>query len=50
MANDNLFSQVFKFFYLLSISIFNFNMPFVFLNKELLLSIKEFILLMNNSY
>jgi hypothetical protein len=30
MANAKLFSQVFAFFYCLSISIFNFNMLFVF--------------------
>jgi hypothetical protein len=50
MANAKLFSQVFTFFYLLSISIFNFNMPFVFLNKEFLLAIQEFMLLMNSTY
>jgi hypothetical protein len=50
MANAKLFSQVFTFFYLLSISIFNFNMRFVFLNKEFLLAIQEFILLMNSTY
>jgi hypothetical protein len=50
MANAKLFSQVFTFFYLLSISIFNFNMLFVFLNKEFLLAVQEFILLMNSTY
>jgi hypothetical protein len=38
------------FFYFLSISIHNFNMLFVFLNKEFLLAIQEFILLMNSTY
>jgi hypothetical protein len=50
MANAKLFSQVFTFFYLLSISIFHLNMLFNFLNKELFLDIQEFILLMNNTY
>jgi hypothetical protein len=34
MANAKLTSQIFTFFYLLSISIFNLNMLLVFLNKE----------------
>jgi hypothetical protein len=34
----------------LSISIFNFNMLFVFLNKKFLLAIQAFILLMNVTY
>jgi hypothetical protein len=50
MAIAKLFSQVFTFFYLLSISIFNFNLFFVFLNKEFLLAIQEFILLMNSTF
>jgi hypothetical protein len=50
MANAKLFRQVFTFFYLLSISIFYFNMLLVFLNKEFLLIVQEFILLMNGSY
>jgi hypothetical protein len=37
------------FLYLLSISIFSLNMLFVFLNKEVLLDIQEFILLMNST-
>jgi hypothetical protein len=49
MANAKLFRQVFIFLYFLSISIFNFNMLFVFLNKEFLLAIKELILLMNGT-
>jgi hypothetical protein len=31
-------------------SIFHFNMLFIFLNKEFLLVVQEFILLMNNTY
>ena len=50
MANAKLTSQFFTFFYLLSISIFNLNMLLVFLNKEVLLAIQEFILLMNSTY
>jgi hypothetical protein len=50
MANAKLSSQVYTFFYLLSISILYFNMLFVFLNKEFLLAIQEFIILMNSSY
>jgi hypothetical protein len=50
MANAKLFSQVFTFLYLLSISIFYFNMLLIFFNKEFLLAIQEFILLMNGSY
>jgi hypothetical protein len=50
MANAKLFSQVFTFFYFLSISIFYFNMLFVFFNKEFLLAVQEFILLMNGTY
>jgi hypothetical protein len=50
MASAKLFKQVFIFLYFLSISIFNFNMLFVFLNKEFLLAIQEFILLMNGTY
>jgi hypothetical protein len=49
MANAKLFRQVFIFLYFLSIGIFNFNMLF-FLNKKLLLTIQEFILLMNGTY
>jgi hypothetical protein len=33
-----------------SLSIFYFNMRFVFFNKEFFLAIQEFILLMNGSY
>jgi hypothetical protein len=50
MANAKLLSQIFIFFNFLSISIFNFNMLFVFLDKEFLLAIQEFILLMNSTY
>jgi hypothetical protein len=50
MANAKLFSQNFIFLYFLSISISNFNMPFVFLNKEFLVAIQKFILLMNSIY
>jgi hypothetical protein len=50
MANAKLLSQIFIFLYFLSISIFYFNMLFVFLNKEFLLAIQEFILLMNSNY
>jgi hypothetical protein len=50
MANAKLLSQVFIFLYFLSISIFYFNMLFIFLNKKFLLPIQEFILLMNGSY
>jgi hypothetical protein len=50
MANVKLLSQIFIFLYFLSISILHFNMFFVFLNKEFLLAIQEFILLMNNTY
>jgi hypothetical protein len=50
MANAKLFRQVFILLYFLSISIFNFNMLFVFLNKEFLLAIQEFILLINGIY
>jgi hypothetical protein len=50
MANVKLFSQVFTFLYFLSISIFHFNMFFIFFNKEFLLAVQEFILLMNGSY
>jgi hypothetical protein len=50
MAYAKLTSQFFTFFYLLSISILYLNMLFVFLNKEFLLAIQEFILLMNGSY
>jgi hypothetical protein len=50
MANAKLISLFFTFFYLLSIGIFNFNMLLIFLNKEFLLAIQEFILLMNSSY
>jgi hypothetical protein len=50
MANAKLFSQIFTFFNFLSISIFNFNMLFVFLNKKFFLAIQEFILLINSSY
>jgi hypothetical protein len=49
MANAKLTSQFFTFFYLLSISIFNLNLLLVFLNKEVLLAIQKFILLMNNT-
>jgi hypothetical protein len=49
MANAKLTSQFFTFFYLLSISIFNLNMLLVLLNKEVLLAIQEFILLMNST-
>jgi hypothetical protein len=50
MSNVKLLSQFSTVFNFLSISIFNFNMLFVFLNKEFLLAIKEFILLMNSTY
>jgi hypothetical protein len=50
MANAKLLSQVFTFFYFLSISIFYLNMLFVFFNKKFLLAIQESILLMNSSY
>jgi hypothetical protein len=50
MAYAKLISQIFTFLYFLSISILHFNMLFVFLNKELLLAIQEFILLMNSTY
>jgi hypothetical protein len=50
MANAKLSSQVFTFFYLLSISILYLNMLFIFLNKDFLLAIQEFILLMNITY
>jgi hypothetical protein len=50
MANAKLLSQIFTFFNFLSISIFNFNMLFVFLNKKFILAIQEFILLMNSTY
>jgi hypothetical protein len=50
MANAKFFSQVFTFLYFLSISIFHLNMFFVLFNKEFLLAIQEFILLMNSSY
>jgi hypothetical protein len=50
MTNAKLISQFFTFLYFLSISIFHLNMLFVFLNKEFLLVIQEFILPMNNTY
>jgi hypothetical protein len=50
MANAKLFSQVFKFLYFLSISIITLTCFFIFFNKELLLVVQEFILLMNGSY
>jgi hypothetical protein len=50
MAYAKLLSQIFIFLYFLSISIFYFNMLLVFLNKEFLLAIQKFILLMNGSY
>jgi hypothetical protein len=50
MAYAKLFSQVFIFLYFLSISIFHFNMLLIFLNKEFLLAVQEFILLMNSTY
>jgi hypothetical protein len=50
MAHAKLLSQIFTFFNFLSISIFYFNILFVFFNKELLLAIQEFILLMNDTY
>jgi hypothetical protein len=49
MANAKLTSQFFTFFYFLSINIFNLNMLLVFLNKEVLLAIQKFILLMNST-
>jgi hypothetical protein len=42
--------KFFIFLYLLSIHIFYLNMFFVFFNKEFLLAIQKFILLMNSSY
>jgi hypothetical protein len=45
MANAKLLSQVFIFLYFLSISIFTLTC----LNKEFLLAIQEFILLMNST-
>jgi hypothetical protein len=50
MENAKLFSQVFTFLYFLRISIFHFNMFFIFFNKEFLLVVQEFIFLMNGSY
>jgi hypothetical protein len=50
MAYAKLFRQVFIFLYFLSISILHLNMLIIFLNKEFLLAIQEFILLMNSSY
>jgi hypothetical protein len=50
MANAKLLSQVFIFLYLLSIGIFYFNMLFILFDKEFLLAVQEFILLMNDSY
>jgi hypothetical protein len=50
MTNAKFLSQVFIFLYFLSISIFYFNMFFVFFNKEFLLAIQKFIFLMNSSY
>jgi hypothetical protein len=50
MANAKLLSLIFIFLYFLSISILHLNMRFIFLNKELLLAIQEFILLMNSTY
>jgi hypothetical protein len=50
MANAKLLSQIFIFLYFLSISILHLNMLFIFLNKEFLLAIQKFILLMNNTY
>jgi hypothetical protein len=49
MANAKLTSQFFTFLYLLSISIFYLNMLLIFLNKEVLLAIQKFILLMNST-
>jgi hypothetical protein len=49
MAYAKLFSQIFIFLYFLSISILHLNMLFGFLNKEFLLTIQEFILLMNST-
>src|SRR5688572_11536078 len=50
MTYAELFRQVFIFLYFLSISIFQLNMLLIFLNKEFLLAIQEFILLMNSTY
>jgi hypothetical protein len=50
MANPKLLSKIFIFLYFLSISILHLNMLFIFLNKEFLLAIQEFILLMNSTY
>jgi hypothetical protein len=50
MAHAKLLSQIFTFFNFLGISIFYFNMLFIFLNKEFILAIQKFILLMNSSY
>jgi hypothetical protein len=50
MANPKLIRQIFTFFYFLSIGIFYLNMLLIFLNKEFLLAIQEFILLMNGTY
>ena len=41
--------QFFTFFYFQSVSIFNFNMLFVFLGQEVLLGVQEFIFLMNST-
>jgi hypothetical protein len=43
MTNAKLLSQVFTFFYLLSLSILYFNILLVFFNKKFLLAIQEFI-------
>jgi hypothetical protein len=50
MADAKLLSQVFIFLYFLSISILYLNMLLIFFNKEFLLAIQEFILLMNSTY
>jgi hypothetical protein len=50
MTYAELFRQVFIFLYFLSISILHLNMLFIFINKEFLLAIQEFILLMNSTY
>jgi hypothetical protein len=50
MAHAKLALEIFTFFNFLSISIFYFNMLLVLFNKEFLLAIQKFILLMNGSY
>jgi hypothetical protein len=50
MANAKLLRQIFTFLNFLSISIFQFNMLFIFFDKEFLLAIQEFILRMNGTY